>query len=181
MNVTTVPCIFIGDTLSSLNHELLDCPSLCIAENMFTGKGFGCTVSKSDITLLNSDFNSNSPILVLALEPRIGIFIFFRKYICAAADKASCILQFPDTDRNGYQSLLTGCGNIAGLCERQMENLICRLIGISSFKSVSYYHVIQFPLAHAVKVQSCRNRLNILDIISNHIDIVQRAEKDTIQ
>ena len=180
VDMTAVPCCLISHTFFGLYHELLDSPSLGIAVNLFTSKGLSCAVGQGYSTLLDADFHGDPPVLVLALKPCVGVFVAFFKYT-SAANLASNIVQLPNADRDGNQGLLTGQLGLTGLRDGQMQDLIGSIIGVSSRKALGYFHVIQLPLVHAVEVQSRSYRLNIGDVSSNNIHIIERTEENTIQ
>ena len=180
MDMPTVPGCLISHTFFGLYHELLDSPSLGIAVNLFTSKGLGSAVGQGYSTLLDADFHGDPPVLVLALKPCVGVFVTFFKNT-SAANLASNIVQLPNADRDGNQSLLTGQLGLTGLSDGQMQDLIGSIIGISSRKALGHFHVIQFPLVHAVEVQSSSYSLNIGDVSCNNIHIIERTEENTIQ
>ena len=180
MDMPAVPGCLISHTFLGRDHELLDSPSLGITVNLFTSKGLGSAVGQGYSTLLNADFHGDPPVLVLALKPCVGVFITFFKYT-SATNLASNIVQLPNADRYGNQGLLTGQLGLTGLRDGQMQDLIGSIIGVSSRKALGHFHVIQFPLVHAVEVQSRSYRLNIGDVSSNNIHIIERTEENTIQ
>ena len=181
VDMTAVPSRLIILTFLCFDHELLNSPSLGITEHVFTGEGIGCAISQGYSTLLYADIHSNPPVLVLALEPCVGVLVALRKDFRAAANFAAYILQFPNADRNGNQCLFAGQRCLTGLGDRQVQNLIGSVIGIGDLKALCDLHVIQLPLVHAVEVQSGSHRLNACNISSNNINIIERTEEDAIQ
>ena len=181
VDMTAVPSRLIILTFLCFDHELLNSPSLGITEHVFTGEGIGCAISQGYSTLLYADIHSNPPVLVLALEPCVGVLVALRKDFRATANFAAYILQFPNADRNGNQCLFAVQRGLAGLGDRQVQNLIGSVIGIGDLKALCDLHVIQLPLVHAVEVQSRSNSLNIGNISCHHIHIVEGTEKDAIQ
>ena len=181
MDMSAVPGCLIGLAFVGLYHELLSCPGLGIAMELFSAKGICIAVYKRYIALLNANLNGSPPVLVAIFKLGISILIAFRKHLAASTNLTANIVELPNADRDGNKRLLTDQRSLAVLCNRKMQYLVGSIISICSLKAVRDDHVLKLPLVHAVEVQGSGHRLNILDIFGHDIHIIERTEKNAIQ
>ena len=181
MGVAAVPGGLVILTLLRLDHELLNGPCLGIAENILAGKRFGPAVCKGHKPLLHADLHGHPPVFVIVLEPAVGILVALFKDLIGAADPAADVVQLPDADGDGDQSLLALEVGLAGPGNGQGQDLIRLLIVIGHLKALGHHHVIKLPLVHAVQIQRGGHGLNIGNIVRHHIHIVERTEENAVQ
>ena len=162
-----VVCCGTGRSISVTAH-------LGVNLNALTGKGLGGTIGIENVTCINLDGDIHRKNLVTLLEVGVHPYLSYVSGYCYGRSK------LPSSNGNAYKDLLAGLSVVAGSGNGDFCNVLIKSKIIGCFKACCNIHMIEFPNANVVEVESYLYCINLSDLSCNNINIEERSKENSV-